>query len=116
MAPEKTPGELDRPYLLGTNVEELVRLGLQHRVWRGAPHDPWERGVEERRGWRRHAPERSEWCMVVVQDLNPWPHTREPGSRISTDVHERVRTATDAGFHDFRDPANVRGRPSFPAG
>ncbi len=43
MAPEKTPGELDRPYVLGTHEEELVRLGLQHRVWRGAAHDLWER-------------------------------------------------------------------------
>ncbi len=43
MAPEKTPSELDRPYVLGTHEEELVRLGLQHRVWRGAANDLWER-------------------------------------------------------------------------
>ncbi len=43
MAPEKTPGELDRSYVLGTHEEERVRLGLQHRVWRAAALDLWER-------------------------------------------------------------------------
>jgi SAM-dependent methyltransferase len=43
MAPDKTPSKPDRPYVLGTHDEELVRLGLQHRVWRGAAYDLWER-------------------------------------------------------------------------
>jgi ubiquinone/menaquinone biosynthesis C-methylase UbiE len=43
MAPENSPGELNRPYVLGTHEEEQVRLGLHHRVWRGAAHDLWER-------------------------------------------------------------------------
>ncbi len=33
----------DRDYFLGTHDEELARLGLQHRVWRPAVLDCWER-------------------------------------------------------------------------
>ena len=33
----------DRDYLLGTHEEELVRLGLQHRVWRPTVLDCWRR-------------------------------------------------------------------------
>jgi SAM-dependent methyltransferase len=43
MAPEKTPGDVDRSYVWGTHEAERVRLGLQHRVWRGAAADLWER-------------------------------------------------------------------------
>ncbi|MGQ0429664.1 MAG: class I SAM-dependent methyltransferase [Gammaproteobacteria bacterium] len=34
---------LERDYFLGTHDEELRRLGLQHRVWRAAVLDCWER-------------------------------------------------------------------------
>ena len=30
-------------YVLGTNEEELARLGLQHRVWRPVVLDCWQR-------------------------------------------------------------------------
>ncbi len=33
----------DRDYVLGTHDEELVRLGLQHRVWRPAVLDCWQK-------------------------------------------------------------------------
>ncbi|MGQ0384270.1 MAG: class I SAM-dependent methyltransferase [Gammaproteobacteria bacterium] len=33
----------ERDYFLGTHDEELQRLGLQHRVWRPAVSDCWER-------------------------------------------------------------------------
>ena len=33
----------DRDYFLGTHDEELARLGLQHRVWRAAVLDCWQR-------------------------------------------------------------------------
>lgn len=33
----------DRDYFLGTHDEELARLGLQHRVWREAVLDCWQR-------------------------------------------------------------------------
>ncbi len=33
----------DRDYFLGTHDEELERLGLQHRVWRPAVLDCWQR-------------------------------------------------------------------------
>src|SRR5262245_6514743 len=33
----------DRDYVLGTHDEELVRLGLQHRVWRPVVLDCWRR-------------------------------------------------------------------------
>jgi SAM-dependent methyltransferase len=40
-----TPGGLsaERDYFLGTHDEELVRLGLQHRVWRETVIDCWRR-------------------------------------------------------------------------
>ena len=41
----------ERDYFLGTHDEELQRLGLQHRVWRDAVLDCWQRaGI--RAGWR----------------------------------------------------------------
>ncbi|MDE2148384.1 MAG: methyltransferase domain-containing protein [Gammaproteobacteria bacterium] len=33
----------ERDYILGTNDEEIRRLGLQHRVWRPAVLDCWQR-------------------------------------------------------------------------
>src|ERR1700731_3380551 len=33
----------ERDYVLGTHDEELARLGLQHRVWRPAVLDCWQR-------------------------------------------------------------------------
>jgi SAM-dependent methyltransferase len=33
----------DRDYVLGTHDEELIRLGLQHRVWRPAVLDCWQK-------------------------------------------------------------------------
>jgi len=33
----------DRGYVLGTNDEEIARLGLQHRLWRARVHDAWSR-------------------------------------------------------------------------
>lgn len=33
----------DRDYFLGTHDEELIRLGLQHRVWKDAVLDCWRR-------------------------------------------------------------------------
>lgn len=35
--------QMDRDYVLGTHNEELARLGLQHRVWRPAVLDCWQR-------------------------------------------------------------------------
>ncbi len=43
MATDKTPRELARSYVWGTHEAELIRLGLQHRLWRGAAADLWER-------------------------------------------------------------------------
>src|SRR4051812_43891894 len=34
----------DRDYVLGTHDDEIVRLGLQHNVWRPRAHDAWQRG------------------------------------------------------------------------
>ena len=34
---------MERDYVLGTHEEELARLGLQHRVWRPAVLDCWQR-------------------------------------------------------------------------
>jgi SAM-dependent methyltransferase len=34
---------VERDYLLGTHDEEVERLGLQHRVWRGYALDAWRR-------------------------------------------------------------------------
>lgn len=33
----------DRDYILGTHDEEIVRLGIQHRVWRPRALDAWRR-------------------------------------------------------------------------
>jgi ubiquinone/menaquinone biosynthesis C-methylase UbiE len=33
----------DRDYVLGTEAEEIARLGLQHRVWRARMLDGWAR-------------------------------------------------------------------------
>jgi SAM-dependent methyltransferase len=33
----------EREYVLGTNDQELVRLGLQHQIWRGVAYEAWER-------------------------------------------------------------------------
>jgi len=35
--------EAERDYVLGTHDEEIVRLGLQHRVWRPVVLDCWQR-------------------------------------------------------------------------
>jgi ubiquinone/menaquinone biosynthesis C-methylase UbiE len=43
MVPEQTPREVARSYVLGTDEDELIRLGLQHRVWRAAAYAIWER-------------------------------------------------------------------------
>src|ERR1700704_1993057 len=41
----------DNDYVLGTNDEELDRLGLQHRVWRPIVLECWRRaGITH--GWR----------------------------------------------------------------
>jgi len=41
----------EREYFLGTHDEELVRLGVQHRVWRPSVLDCWQRaGITT--GWR----------------------------------------------------------------
>ena len=41
----------ERDYFLGTHDEELLRLGLQHRVWGAAVRDCWQRaGIAA--GWR----------------------------------------------------------------
>ena len=34
---------MENDYVLGTNDEELERLGLQHRVWRPIVLDCWRR-------------------------------------------------------------------------
>ena len=34
---------LDQDYVLGTNDEEVERLGLQHRIWRSRALDAWRR-------------------------------------------------------------------------
>src|SRR4030095_3970073 len=33
----------EKDYVLGTHDEELIRLGLQHRVWRPVVLDCWQR-------------------------------------------------------------------------
>jgi ubiquinone/menaquinone biosynthesis C-methylase UbiE len=33
----------EKDYVLGTHDEELIRLGLQHRVWRPMVLDCWQR-------------------------------------------------------------------------
>src|SRR5205085_5527349 len=33
----------EKDYVLGTHDEELIRLGLQHRVWRPIVLDCWQR-------------------------------------------------------------------------
>jgi SAM-dependent methyltransferase len=41
----------ERDYVLGTHDEEIARLGLQHRVWRGRTLQCWQRaGITK--GWR----------------------------------------------------------------
>jgi SAM-dependent methyltransferase len=35
--------KIDADYVLGTNDEEVARLGLQHRVWRAVASDCWRR-------------------------------------------------------------------------
>src|ERR1700730_15778108 len=35
--------QTDRDYVLGTNEEEIERLGLQHRVWRPTTLECWRR-------------------------------------------------------------------------
>ena len=35
--------EKDKDYILGTHDEEILRLGLQHRVWRPKVLDAWKR-------------------------------------------------------------------------
>lgn len=39
-APQSHPA---RDYVLGTQSDEAVRLGLQHRLWSAATHELWER-------------------------------------------------------------------------
>lgn len=48
MSPASAPtspalGSIERDYVLGTNDEEIARLGLQHRVWRPTVLDCWRR-------------------------------------------------------------------------
>lgn len=33
----------EKPYVLGTGSDEMVRLGLQHRLWSAASHALWEK-------------------------------------------------------------------------
>ncbi len=43
--------QCETDYVLGTHDEEIARLGLQHRVWRGVVTDCWQRaGITH--GWR----------------------------------------------------------------
>ena len=35
--------ETERDYILGTHDDEVIRLGLQHRVWRPVVLDLWQR-------------------------------------------------------------------------
>src|SRR5687768_6071775 len=45
------PTQPERDYVLGTDDEELARLGLQHQVWRSRMLDCWRRaGISA--GWR----------------------------------------------------------------
>jgi SAM-dependent methyltransferase len=39
----KLPAMTDRDYVLGTDADEIARLGLQHRVWREAMLGAWRR-------------------------------------------------------------------------
>ena len=39
----KMTAQKERDYVLGTHDDEIVRLGLQHRVWRARTHDAWRR-------------------------------------------------------------------------
>src|SRR5690349_5115420 len=43
MAQPHTPTTAEQEYVLGTNRDELVRLGLQHQLWAGYAADAWER-------------------------------------------------------------------------
>ncbi len=43
--------QAEHDYVLGTHDDEVARLGLQHRVWRSAVTECWER-VGITRGWR----------------------------------------------------------------
>ena len=46
-----TTQKSETDYVLGTHDEEVARLGLQHRVWRDAVTECWQRvGITE--GWR----------------------------------------------------------------
>ena len=38
------PEKIETDYVLGTNDEEIQRLGLQHRVWRPTTLECWRRG------------------------------------------------------------------------
>lgn len=38
-----TPATLERDYVIGTDVEEIARLGIQHRVWRPRVLECWQR-------------------------------------------------------------------------
>ncbi|MGI8435735.1 MAG: methyltransferase domain-containing protein [Chthoniobacterales bacterium] len=44
-------GAHETDYVLGTNDDEIARLGLQHRVWRSVVIDCWQR-VGITNGWR----------------------------------------------------------------
>jgi protein-L-isoaspartate O-methyltransferase len=41
--PSHSPKSTDHDYVLGTNRDELERLGLQHRLWRPHVLDVWQR-------------------------------------------------------------------------
>ena len=43
MAQPQTHTTAEREYVLGTNREELLRLGLQHQLWARYAADAWER-------------------------------------------------------------------------
>jgi ubiquinone/menaquinone biosynthesis C-methylase UbiE len=43
MAKPREPEIAEREYVLGTNRDELVRLGLQHQLWARYAADAWER-------------------------------------------------------------------------
>ncbi len=52
----------EKDYVLGTHDEELLRLGLQHRVWRPVVLDCWQKaGITTGKrildlGWRWSVP------------------------------------------------------------
>src|SRR4051812_32983282 len=37
------PGHLEKDYVIGTHDEEIVRLGIQHRVWRPRVLECWQK-------------------------------------------------------------------------